>query len=255
MTIGFGAKIASGVVVIADSRVTWPTRHNRDFSDNLQKLYVLGSGSVICFAGDVDIAREMLRDLSENVFHTDDIRSLKDNVGPFLRNCYSQLRSEACVEFLLGGVHREGYMVKYTSPDFDADSISPWLGYHIIGSGEVIRPALPIMEKQFLDLAIYSDGEAVCHTAIFTSHIRNLLRNLRVDTVGGLLQIAFIGEKGISFLSDGLRTVGRPGGDVDYCMNFKDGRFVQRNNKTGQEIVLKTVFDHLPKEEVFRRDS
>jgi hypothetical protein len=59
MSVVAGVALLDGVVIVSDTRVTWPDGSR---SDNLEKILAFVPGAAIAFVGDVEFASDMLRE-------------------------------------------------------------------------------------------------------------------------------------------------------------------------------------------------
>ncbi len=105
-----------------------------------------------------------------------------------------------------------------------------------MGSGE---PGIVGLEEDFKKMQF---GQALpsldFQAAIISTALMGKIKSLGISTVGGLAQIAIIDNLGSRFqLYQGKRDpYGQ--GDLDVEMLIRDGRFIQKDLKTGKETML-----------------
>ncbi|MBL1434452.1 hypothetical protein COB87_002720 [Candidatus Wolfebacteria bacterium] len=263
MTVVIGQHFFEGVIIIADSRssiqkngavVPW--------RDNTQKIFFLTKDIVISFAGDVEFAGAIISFLSDQINKRPKlgILSIFITKGPrlikYAYNLLSNKKGFRDVGFIIAGIDpkrparvndsngkQTGYIniydkkvLKVVSPDFETQEATIKNPFVIMGSGE---QGIEGLEKDFqkLQFGQFSNNLAFQAVIIETS-LRKKIESLGIDTVGGLSQIAIIDSQGARFQGYQGKRDPFEDGDLNVEMIVENGRFIQKDLKTGKEIKL-----------------
>jgi hypothetical protein len=194
--------------------------------DVCQKLFVADGRAVVGFAGDLCLARDLIRgilnrirqdpDTSAAWLRSDDaIRDyIRGGVSHHLQRHPSHVRCRSDrIELLIAWVDQKRSMFGRTQEE-EAEAFFPWMGtisiqlpslairrravgIEVIGSGEVIREAL--MNGPWVDISWHArdaDDGYVGRALYAASETTRLLRQVDVATVGGLFQVAVLSPQG-----------------------------------------------------------
>lgn len=236
------------------------------WKDNTQKIFILSSDLVIGFAGDIDFAGSIIGFLADQIKERPLLSKL--NVfyqkGPkLIKYAYDVLSKKA------GEKRSVGFIVASLDParpepikDKDGQVIGhmgvyekklfkiSFPGGHFKKAGSVLDSSLIIgsgedaikgKEESFRNLQFASNikGALNFHAFIMDISLRKRIKELGIDTVGGLSQIVTIDFEGARFLLyQGKSDLGDTKDELDIELIIKDHRLVQRNLITGKEIPL-----------------
>lgn len=159
MTMIAGHHSTEGIVVVADSRVTWgPEEHGR-FQDTLQKIVPLGEGLVLAFAGDIRAVDRIIKELRGRIEKKGQLkiaRTLAAEVPRIAKHFYNIHKSKSAgtsgVSILVAGRETGGKtgLWIFHSPEFTAQPIPE--GTVIIGSGraagQYLAASMPPVARQ-----------------------------------------------------------------------------------------------------------
>lgn len=263
MTVVIGQHFFPGVVVIADSR----SSIFRDglwipWKDNTQKIFFLTSDLIISFSGDVEFAGTIISFISEQIKNKPKLGLLNifANKGPkLIKYAYGILIKEKgirSVSFIIAGMDPSRPMpiknetvnvteyisiydkkiFKISSPLFCPQHATVDNPFVIMGSGE---PGIAGLENIFKEIQFGQVLSSLNFQAfIIANTLRNKIKSLGISTVGGLSQIAIIDNNGPRFMPYKGKRDQQNMGDLDVEMLVQNGRFIQRDLKTGKEEPL-----------------
>lgn len=258
MTMVAGCKFHDGAVIIADSRATWEKANGRIFSDNAQKILHLGPKLAISFAGRVDVAERIVRELRTRLKKDPTSRIPRKCANEFPRIArfyykkYSKiLRNEKdTVSFVLGGCETMSgvFLWAYNAPDFNPQEIRN--GYVVVGSGAVVDSYL---SKNYTLINNKTSSLRDKANILFTG-LESELQKYEIDTVGGLFQIILLDSGGIRPMTYGFMdlTPDKPGFSKEIEMS--KGVWVQKDliKKTIMKIIEPIrILGSLPKQDRF----
>jgi hypothetical protein len=272
MTVVLGQQFLQGVIVMADCRASWIDKGNGKVvakRDITQKIFFLNDNLIIGFAGDIDTAGAIICFLSREIGLRQKLGNLHiftENAQRLIKFAYAeyckQKGKQETVEFVIAGVDKgrpervvdaegktTGYMpfydrkvIKLRSPDFirqDTSVIQDPIA--IIGSGaEAFTDELKEEFKK-LQFSFALAGPLAYSAVIIGDVLMKKIRELGIDTVGGMTQIAVVENEGSGFVPYQGRSEGNtgPNSKLDIEMYIRDdGRLVQRNLVTKEEIPL-----------------
>lgn len=270
MTLVYGQLYFQGIVLLADSRTTF-VRSDRKIvalQDNAQKIFRLAEHTFIAFSGDFEFANLILAFLYRNIEVNQRLNSLHylfNKAPKILRYAYNILATEKKekrpVSFMIAGMDHnrplrdkagrpvgihlfDNKLLRISFPGFvieDATHKNPIL---VMGSGE---PAIEGNEDAFKD---FQFGQPILplvnYAAIIDERLKQKVRELSINTVGGLFQIVTIDLGGSAFHP--YQASSRPFSgkmDVELIIDPDTGRYIQRNRTTGKEMPLLLPYEVL----------
>lgn len=241
MTMVAACRFKDGAVMISDSRVTWRERNERAFQDTLQKILPLGPKIAIGFAGSVQAANLVVQQLRRRMQKTERLRSLQKlaaNVPRIAKHCYrlhqNRTGRKDPLSLVLGGVTGTGKIEiwYFRSPDFVRHKLDR--DFVVVGSGDVvasfIKDNLKSIERKQVNLKKRADA--------LLFGLEAELERQGIDTVGGLLQVILLDSRGIYPLKYGFLDLDLTSHGEAKSMEMEAGRWVQRDESTGQEVPL-----------------
>ena len=266
MTLIAGQLFFQGLVLIADSRAsTIKNGKIVPWRDNTQKIFLLSSHLGIGFAGDIEFAGSIISFLSSQIEKRPLLRNLHVfySKGPKLIRYAYKILSEKTGEkrpvgFIVASLdpnrpepikneigqitgHIGIYDKKLFKISFPEDSfeeakliLMPSL---VLGSGE---PAVRGKEDSLKKLLFCSAMNSLYFQAFLIDLIlRRKMKELGIDTVGGLSQILIIEPKSSGFLQyKGKSDLDDSTDILDIELIIKNDRLVQHNLITGKETPL-----------------
>lgn len=263
MTVVIGQHFFQGIVVIADSR----SSIQRDGSaipwrDNTQKIFFLAGNLIISFAGDVEFAGTIISFIARQIEVKPKLGLLNvfvDKCPKLIKYAYDILtkeKGERPVSFILAGMDssrpeqikdEQGKLIGYTgiydkkilkisSPYFTPQYVTVSNPFVVMGSGAL---GVKGLEADFKKMQFGQELPSLDYQAsLMEIALRNKIRSLGISTVGGLSQIAIIDNQGPRFQQYKGKRQPFDAGDLDVEMLIKNGRFIQRDLKTGKEVML-----------------
>ncbi|MDD5031648.1 MAG: hypothetical protein PHR36_01220 [Patescibacteria group bacterium] len=262
MTVVISQHFFQGVVVIADSRSS--KQENGviiPWKDNTQKIFFLTPNLIISFSGDVEFAGTIISFIAEQIKIRPKLGLLNIFIGKgpkLIKYAYNKLVEEKgihSISFIIAGIDfsrpdqvkdEKGNVVGHvgiydkkifivSSPSFNPRFASVTNPFVIMGSGKL---GIEGLEEDFKKMQFGQVLPLDYHAILMEIALRGKIRSLGISTVGGLSQIAIIDNRGPHFLPyKGKRDPSAPGG-LDVEMLVKDGRFIQKDLKTGKEVIL-----------------
>jgi len=267
MTVVLGQQFLQGVILMADCRASIQNGGSiTPWRDNTQKVFFLDKHLIIGFAGDIDTAGSIIAFLGRQVHD----RPKLGNIHIFARKApalikyayeeLSQNKKVGDVAFIVAGVdfnrpervldvagkvtgHMPSFdrkVFKLSSPDFlihDTSVLESPIA--IIGSG---TPALTEeLEKSFkgLQFSFALAGSLAISATTISGILMSKAREVGIESVGGLMQIAVIENSGSGFVPYKSRSDSHKGPHLDLELSINaDGRFVQKNLITGAEVLV-----------------
>ena len=125
---------------------------------------------------------------------------------------------------------------KVSAPSFDPQFVTISDPFVIMGSGE---PGIKGLEEDFRKMQFgHVSSSLSFYALIMAGALKDKIKSLGITTVGGLFQIAIIDNEGPRFQGYQGKRDTFSEGDLDVEMLVKDGRFIQKDLKTGTEIML-----------------
>lgn len=241
MTMVAACRFHDGAVIIADSRATWSGSRFQLFQDSLQKILSLGPRTAIAFAGDVQAADLVIRQLRRHITkkpRLSMLNRLAAEIPRVARHYYSLYQSKTGrrerLALVLAGVTASG-SVKiwcFESPLFAVREVSS--GFAVVGSGAVVAPYIQENLARFdRDLPNLKARVDALHVGLESE-----LQKKRILTVGGLLQVISLDPTGIRPLRYGFLRLDPEAPAEAKSMEMKAGRWFQRDVKTGLEVPL-----------------
>ena len=182
-----------------------------------------------------------------NVIHRTDILRLFDAMaarnrsGGFQPGIFLELLQRKGDQFALGGTP-QGLLYTMTAPDFQIADTRP-LNAVVLGSGSDSKTQI----SELRDLVFYWNpfgNQQTAPTGLEALWLRKALESaLAVQTVGGLFPATLVRGSTISHLGEESRT---PEGELLLSIKFENGRWVQRNHTTRQELALSLPWELVP---------
>lgn len=260
MTVVIAQQFAEGIVIIADSRVSIG---EDPWADVAQKLFFLGPDLAIGFAGDIEFAGATIYGLSKIIKKKPELGVLDNFVKKapeimrLIWDAIPEPKAKRSIGFIIAGLDRskpqkvvdeKGKVIGYipnmfemsviklsSSENFLPRTVSFEEPFVIIGSG---KGGIEGLEKDFRDLQNGNFSEDLSFKAVvMETSLRQRIRDLGIDTVGGLSQIAVIGASGSHFVTyEGKKDLKDLESHIELI--HKNGRFIQKDHKTGKEVTL-----------------
>jgi len=268
MTVVIGQHFFEGIVMIGDSRASLRKKDQFvPWRDIVQKIFFLTPNLIIGFAGDIEFAGAVIPFLVRAIESRPRLGLLHvfaSKAPKLIKHAYDQLVKETGrtpdVAFIIAGIDFTrpapakdangkitGYLAIYdkkvfkvASPSFAVENTSFETPFVVIGSGE---PGMKGLEKTFHDLMFgQSTGGLDFQAALMQITLNKSIKELGITTVGGLYQIAIIDNRGPRFQTyKGKREPFKDGvadDELDVELYMRDGRFIQRDLKTGREVPI-----------------
>jgi len=241
MTMIAACHFQNGAVIIADSRVTWDLPDGRVLSDRAQKILPLGSKLAIAFAGNVDVAERIVREVRKRLAKNARLR-IPDKLALYLprvaRHFYQSYTVKKSLKYsvalVLGGVDISGRVSLWTyeSPMFGCREVRE--GFAVVGSGSIVASYL---EKNYERIKSTREDLKDLADALILG-LASELQKSEVVTVGGLFQVIILSSKGISPVTHGFieLTPADPGNAKH--MDMRAGKWVQIDSAKRKEIEL-----------------
>ena len=239
------------------------------WNDNTQKIFHLYKHLFISFAGDIEFAGSIIAFLLRQINQRPKVGNIHifHYKGPkLLRYAYeflSQKRGDRpSLEFMVGGMdftrpakvlNKDGsvsnstlaifdkVLFKFSCPDFSIEEATMANNRILVmGSGE--SAVGKEEEKAFKEMQFGMRADLpLIHQASFIEYdLKEKIKELGIETVGGLFQIVTIDLNGSAFHQYKTRSPGNTSDELDLELVIRNGRYVQRNLKTGKEIPLLT---------------
>ena len=226
MTVVVGFNAFSEVVMIADTRVSWPN-NTRPSQDVLQKLYpIVGSrkAAVFGFCGNIEAAKTVMVHLKERKFKRIErhfvIVTLKDYLQRWIEEVTTtQLEPEARAKlsFILGGIEPsrhppikrgtkitgflrfpEVHIYVYTvNEDNGKVAVSKRSGFAVIGSGRELEKEIEKKVYQGIRFGFKQPNLHWARTFLIGDVIASLFKENQSVTVGGPFQTIRITPTGL----------------------------------------------------------
>lgn len=263
MTVVLGHHFFQGIVVVADSRSTLQKKGSIvALKDNAQKIFFLTPNIIIGFAGDIEFAGSIIPFLVQQIKIRPRLNLLNNFVlksPKLIRYAYNILakkKGHRPIGFIIAGLdpsrpapvkdkdgHVTGHLgiydkkiFKISAPSFIpiyANAADPIV---IMGSGE---PGIVGLEEDFRKMQF---GQVLpslgFQAAIISTALMEKIKSLGISTVGGLAQIAIIDTMSSRFQPYQGKRDPYGQGDLDVEMLIRNGRFIQKDLKTGKEMML-----------------
>lgn len=258
MTMVVGCRFQNGVVIIADSRVTWETSKTNIYSDSAQKILYLSKRLAIAFAGRVDLAKDVVNEIRKRIGKNPKLRNPKklsveiSRVTHFYYQKYLKKHKDknCLVSLVLGGVETSGdiFLWAYEPSNFTPKEIKH--GYVVIGSGIVVAQYL---KDNFEQIATSYDSLKNRADALIVG-LESELQKHGVDTVGGLFQVILLSSRGIFPMEYGFMDLIPEGLGVAKEISMFKGTWTQKNLRKKKELKLvepKTILRSFRKENRF----
>lgn len=260
MTIVLAYPFLREIGIIADCRVSYPFPQEPD--DCLQKLYQIHNRLVIGFAGPLNGAFKVLEHVRINALKYPRRLSalkLQADVERWIRYAYKELNQadRLNLSFLLAAIeprrekpskwYHDGVEIPKPRwfpyvPDSrivalkpsnqnPSDLVKEEKGMKIIG---IAQESSAEIERQANRLFGFSLNQPQLRMQALMFYLKYHLTSRQFNTVGGLLQSALLGERGIIW-------VGYAGPTV--ILEEHHGRFVQRDTVSGRTLPLMTIWE------------
>ena len=230
-----------GGVLISDSRATKDNNGKYAFSDTLQKILYIRKNIALSYAGDVQIAGDVAREVRLKVIGDDNLKepqTLAAKIPTIATLSYLKyvfIRGRPCaVYLLLAGVDSSGktYAWVFKSPGFKPIKIEN--GFDVIGSGEVVAPYL---EKSYKNIdSSHNDLKSKADALIVG--LESELQKHDVNTVGGLFQVVLLTPEGIRPLRYGFMDLDPLKSGDAKSMELIKGKWTQTNEATREKVEL-----------------
>ena len=239
MTMIAGCHFGDAAVIVADSRVTQQGIAQDIHSDTAQKIISLGQKIAIAFAGNVEIANDIVKNLCQHIVKEQNCqlpRVLANELPRIARHCYQQYKDKKSslylVSLILGGVDSSGvYLWTFESPHFNARKLS--YSFAVMGSGSVVKPYLVSNYdriKNYPDLKTKTDHLLVGLSSELSRH--------GVETVGGLFQTILLDTIGIRPVSHGFMDLSPEAPGQAKEIKFTAGRWIQSDFIKNEKLEL-----------------
>ncbi|MBY0293937.1 hypothetical protein K2Q08_01235 [Patescibacteria group bacterium] len=258
MTVSFGHLFLTGVVVIADSRIS--TKGGGPWGDSAQKVFFLNEKIIIAFAGDIEAAAMIIDFLVKAIKQKPELGELStfvETAPALIKAAWEDVPGEVAdkhVAFIVAGMDFDKPLIPTgvdgvqnrtvglyerrvvainSMEDFEPEEANMEYPSLIIGTGsaglEVLRNDFAKSQNGMLP------SKLDFHASIMEISLRKEIKGMDIDSVGGLSQIAVIDSHSSRFLTyEG----GDPIDGTPSAMLVKNNRFIQKNLKTGEEIPL-----------------
>jgi hypothetical protein len=250
MTIVVALPLFHKVIVVADSRVSWEGRSEKD--DILQKIYQVGDRMIIGFSGPPDGAYPIFKAIGENEKTYSGTNLFRDVEG-WIRREYRRVEAkyQRYLSFVLVQVKRQTLNINKFPPDmlkYQIIMLEPNRSkpgelqcrrdrFPVIGSGgQELNAIRNIFQEfySFVDVSFQFRNSHIHAWAIVDELIRHFMAK-KPDTVGGLFQCATLNAEGIQWLS-----YGSAGG---VSLEFTDGRYFIVRKDAQEKVKLMTVIE------------
>src|SRR3989344_1388543 len=227
MTLIAGQLFFQGLVLIADSRAsTIKNGKIVPWRDNSQKIFLLSSHLGIGFAGDIEFAGSIISFLSSQIEKRPLLRNLHVfySKGPKLIRYAYKILSEKT-----GEKRPVGFIVASLDPN-RPEPIKNEIGQ--------ITGHIGIYDKKLFKISFPEDS-LYFQAFLIDLILRRKIKELGIDTVGGLSQILIIEPKSSGFLQyKGKSDLDDSTDILDIELIIKNDRLVQHNLITGKETPL-----------------
>ena len=267
MTVVVACRFLKTVAVIADCRVSYGDDAVVD--DNLQKIYQFDDRMVLGFAGPIKGANQVIESVRAYLETRSKYRAASNLVNDIerrIRHEYRQIKQSEDrkgLSFMLATVEpRREARSKWRSTEGKEIAKPKWFPYVPEFRVLALKPsqstpdelvkeekgkciALGIQER---DRRAIQDTMERLYDFVFKQPMLQaiavvdalmlILMERQVRTVGGLFQCAVLGADGIQWLSYSL-----PSNLANVALDIVDGRYVQRDNRTGREVPLKRIWE------------
>lgn len=263
MTLVLACRFLKSTAVIADCRVSYDGSQAVD--DNLQKLYQIEGKVVLGFTGPLAGAARVMDRIRRNSARHKRRKSaskLLSDLERWIRWEYRRIENpmdRKNLSFLLASVE-PGRRVRSTwrSQDGALRPTPSWYARVPEQRTLVLRPSTREPEKlvpertgmckvlgvgqhardqieaQIRELYGFSFRHPGTQGVVVAQALMGLCMKMRIGTVGGLFQVAVLGQDGIQWFSYG-------GSEV--ALRVENGGYVQVNNATGARVPLANIWD------------
>jgi len=268
MTLIYSQQFVQGIVLVADNRASKPIGNGKydPWRDNTQKIFRIKEHIFISFCGDIEFAGAIIGFLIHQANERSELGNLLvfHKKGPkLIKFAYEQLSKDLNrrpdVDFIVAGIDFRrpetvtengkfaGYMAgifekrtfKISCPSFEITESNFFNNPSLIsGSG---TPALDEKMAKGLQGLYNFNGMSTLeyHGMLIADSLKNKSEELGISSVGGLFQIVTIDQSGSRFI--GYKSRSKEHKDpltLDLEMTIRNGKWVQRDLKTGTEIAL-----------------
>ncbi len=241
MTMVAACLFKEGGVLISDSRATKDDKGSYVFSDTLQKILYIRKNIALSYAGDVQIAGDVAREVRLKVIVDDNLKEPQALAAKipaiatlsYLKYAFIRGRPSA-IYLLMAGVDSSGKTSAWVfkSPSFKPVTIEK--GFDVIGSGEVVAPYL---EKNYKKIDS-SHNDLKSKADVLIIDLENELQKHGVDTVGGLFQVVLLTPEGIRPLRYGFMDLDPLKSGNAKNMELIKGKWTQTNEATREKVDL-----------------
>ncbi len=257
MTVVVACRFLTSVMIFADCRVSYGEAIS-EVDDNLRKIYQIDERMVLSFAGPLEGAYQVIETVRKNVknYSRPPVAvNLLNDVQRWIRYEYQSLpqKLRQDLSFILAAVEptrmatSEGpewipskpelWIVKLPPFKNKDELVKPGGDRAVIGIDEEPEKRAEIIESIQSSLNRwfgFSFKQPDLQAVVIANVLMTKLMESDIKGVGGLFQGAILDAKGIHWLDYGSREV---------ALNIVNGEYVQRDNATGREVRLRTIWD------------
>jgi len=264
MTLIVALKLWKTVAVIADCRVSYLPPYE-EVDDYLQKIYQIGDRVVMGFSGPLQGAYEVMELVRVNASRyssTPVADNLRRDLERWIRYKCRRLGADdrKDLSFVIATVEpKREKRFRWLLSNGQEKAKPSWFPYVPEWSiftlkpsqsrpGELVREQRPFIkitginrqdhreaiEKVLMDAYGFSFKQPMPQVRVIMGLLKAEILKRQIRNVGGLFQSALLNEKGIQWL-------GYSGGN--FVLEWKQGRFVQRDNVTGKMLPIMTIWE------------
>jgi 20S proteasome alpha/beta subunit len=196
MTMVAACLFDEGAVLISDSRATKTNNAQYEFSDTLQKIIPIRKNIALAYAGDVQIAGDVAREIRLRIIGNDNQKEpqvLASTLPSIARGLYLKhaiiRRRYSDIYLMMAGVDslKQIHVYVFKSPLFKPTKIEK--GYDVIGSGDIVKPYL---RDRFNEIDKSTNSLKSKADALIVGLESELQKHDIGFTVGGLFQTILI---------------------------------------------------------------
>lgn len=262
MTVVVGQRFVEGnIMMMADSRISvlGGDKNPIPWKDIAQKIIRLDTNLFIAYSGNVEFAANIIYFIMVYLQKYPKYKNLqlfKIKAPKIIRHAYNVLskefREKRDVEFMVGATDFSrpardskgrivgiaifnNFLFKMVFPNNTTEEASFNKPILIMGSGSPAIDDQDLKEMQLKGLGGLQNFLFICH--VITYGIKTKVKELGIETVGGMYQIISIHRDGSGFTP--YETIDDRGElTLGLKLNSDGTRYIQYNKKTGKEITL-----------------
>ncbi|MCD4654769.1 hypothetical protein K8T06_12655 [bacterium] len=225
-----------------------------------KKKYPINPNLTVAISGDLLAAKLALKLFTQRIGQPHQQSKLKRVSGRIpliaaltinlLRYCFRYFRRKDLVVLLLAVTSDQGItsLFSFSSNNFRLQEIN--CGESVILGSITSEPIYPQFHSQISKITSMQRGSKLISTdqagMLLADSTTRLLQH-RVKCVGGLFQVAQFESGGLNIVSfDGYKFDKDKGEEYNVSLIYdeKQNRFIQRNNQTGQEVIVRLIDEH-----------